>query len=594
MTIVAYFGFGPDASGAIDTTTTGFSDEGSDSLVKYAHAAGTKVVMSIGGWNTEGGFENATTSGNLNKFVSEIVSIVRNFGYDGVDIDWEPLYTVQDSGQFTNLIKTLRDSLAHPYLLTSTDERWDDGSGTLMNSLQTFLDQINIMTYDMSGAWQDWVTWYNGSLHTYGMASTNGGEAYANCDSTINIFLEAGVAAAKLGIGSEFAGAVWNGGVTTNGTGVTGPNQAWTTAPTIYFDVPLYWSDGSGILQKYYKSQNYHWDSQAQASYLSVTGPADSDDYFISYEDTNDINAKFNYISQRGLGGLIIYELGWGYPGNGTYPLLALVKRDRGAGGSQPPPSEAFVYHDSLLSPWMDVSNEDTTINYKDNSHVFPGDKYSIKVVNDPWNALSVHYGTWNSGMSLNDSLYKTIQVYVYSDSSTTFGVTLGYDQGGSFAWSYTGNLTPQKWDTISVTLSQMDTSNSPFDRIYLQEGSGVKRTYYVDDLLLTSSSQGKNFRFVPGNKIASQLPSKFAMEQNYPNPFNPTTTINYSLPKDSYTQMSVFNILGQRVATLVDGSVKAGYHQVVFDGDRFASGVYFYVMRADGQVFKLKMLLLK
>ncbi len=89
-------------------------------------------------------------------------------------------------------------------------------------------------------------------------------------------------------------------------------------------------------------------------------------------------------------------------------------------------------------------------------------------------------------------------------------------------------------------------------------------------------------------------IPKDFYMSQNYPNPFNPSTTIKFGLPKDALVQIAVYNVLGQRVALLVDGIMKAGNHYVTFNADRFSSGVYFYTMKTNNRVFKQKMLLMK
>lgn len=89
-------------------------------------------------------------------------------------------------------------------------------------------------------------------------------------------------------------------------------------------------------------------------------------------------------------------------------------------------------------------------------------------------------------------------------------------------------------------------------------------------------------------------IPLVFSLSQNYPNPFNPTTTINYSLPKVSYVTLSVYNILGQKVTTLVDGEQAAGEHTAIWDADRFSSGIYFYRIDTDGITSTKKMLLLK
>ena len=77
------------------------------------------------------------------------------------------------------------------------------------------------------------------------------------------------------------------------------------------------------------------------------------------------------------------------------------------------------------------------------------------------------------------------------------------------------------------------------------------------------------------------QQPLGFLLQQNFPNPFNPSTTIRFRLPARSHVTLSVFNILGQQVATLVNGILEAGLHDVRFDGTPLASEVYFYRLSA-------------
>ncbi len=76
-------------------------------------------------------------------------------------------------------------------------------------------------------------------------------------------------------------------------------------------------------------------------------------------------------------------------------------------------------------------------------------------------------------------------------------------------------------------------------------------------------------------------MPSAFALEQNYPNPFNPSTTIRYNLPVTSHVTVTIYNTLGEIVATLVDKIQDAGYQAIEWKGGNFASGVYFYRLRA-------------
>jgi len=90
------------------------------------------------------------------------------------------------------------------------------------------------------------------------------------------------------------------------------------------------------------------------------------------------------------------------------------------------------------------------------------------------------------------------------------------------------------------------------------------------------------------------QAPVSFELYQNYPNPFNPSTTINFSIPEQDYVRLSVYDITGSKVATLVDNPVSAGSHSVIFDGSDFGSGVYLYKFESKGFNKTGKMLLLK
>jgi hypothetical protein len=93
----------------------------------------------------------------------------------------------------------------------------------------------------------------------------------------------------------------------------------------------------------------------------------------------------------------------------------------------------------------------------------------------------------------------------------------------------------------------------------------------------------------------AAGLPAAYELRQNYPNPFNPATRIQFAVPKAGHVSLTVFNLLGQKVATLVDEVRSAGNHEVSWNGHGFASGLYFYRLSADNVVLQTKkMLLLK
>jgi hypothetical protein len=89
-------------------------------------------------------------------------------------------------------------------------------------------------------------------------------------------------------------------------------------------------------------------------------------------------------------------------------------------------------------------------------------------------------------------------------------------------------------------------------------------------------------------------VPMAFTLEQNYPNPFNPSTTIKYELPTASHVSLIVYDILGRAVSMLVNERRNAGVHEVMFDGSRLSSGVYFYRIEAGSFVQTRKLLLVK
>jgi Secretion system C-terminal sorting domain len=95
-------------------------------------------------------------------------------------------------------------------------------------------------------------------------------------------------------------------------------------------------------------------------------------------------------------------------------------------------------------------------------------------------------------------------------------------------------------------------------------------------------------------NLVNKSRAMTFQLESNYPNPFNPTTVISYQIPSESLVNLEVFNVLGQRVATLVNDQQAPGKHTVEFDGERLASGVYFYRLVAGNHISTRKMVLLK
>ena len=106
----------------------------------------------------------------------------------------------------------------------------------------------------------------------------------------------------------------------------------------------------------------------------------------------------------------------------------------------------------------------------------------------------------------------------------------------------------------------------------------------------------GLRFNNVTGveDNYSNIIPASYKLEQNYPNPFNPTTTISYSLPNASNVKLTVYNLLGQEVTTLVNSFNQAGKHSIQFNAANLASGVYIYTIKTDNFIATKKLMLLK
>ena len=89
-------------------------------------------------------------------------------------------------------------------------------------------------------------------------------------------------------------------------------------------------------------------------------------------------------------------------------------------------------------------------------------------------------------------------------------------------------------------------------------------------------------------------LPGELALEQNYPNPFNPSTQIRFAIPEQAHVTLTIYDLLGQKAATLVDETRSAGWHDVTFDASGLSSGVFIYRIEAGAYVMSRKMMFVK
>lgn len=152
----------------------------------------------------------------------------------------------------------------------------------------------------------------------------------------------------------------------------------------------------------------------------------------------------------------------------------------------------------------------------------------------------------------------------------------------------------------LIITTAQINAQASGRPDIYTI-GNGVSNSTFVviaDDNFVrfyngTGTQVGDDVITIAEHSTLA-LPKKYAIENNYPNPFNATTTIEYSVSKDTNITISILNISGQRVKVVEDSFVKAGTHFITWDASDMSSGTYFCKISSDGFSDTKKMMLMK
>jgi hypothetical protein len=194
-----------------------------------------------------------------------------------------------------------------------------------------------------------------------------------------------------------------------------------------------------------------------------------------------------------------------------------------------------------------------------------------------------------NTSISKNDSLDMSIQDY---DKLTfkNYGIEKSYDLRtiyaipGSGAFFFHMDISLTANTSHQIVPDWQDLVNTDVT-IYVD--NGIDGT--IDDTLML-----KNQITNVEDRGNLYIPKEYKLEQNYPNPFNPSTTIKYSLPKESFVNLKIYNLIGEEVATLVNEEKTIGNYVIEFDATALPSGVYFYRIQAGSFVETKKMILLK
>jgi hypothetical protein len=186
-----------------------------------------------------------------------------------------------------------------------------------------------------------------------------------------------------------------------------------------------------------------------------------------------------------------------------------------------------------------------------------------------------------------------------------TQAVTVDRTPDGRVWYSQDNSYDPAGATQENNALVMFNFATSEYGYLYMPEPRtdtngprGAAWTPSGDTIYVAIWNKPLVYRYIsttPG-AVAGQggVPIQFELSQNYPNPFNPVTSIDFTIAKAGKTTLTVYNVLGQKVVTLVDRNMPMGKFRVAFDGSRIASGTYIYELKNNGDVISKKMTLLK
>ena len=300
------------------------------------------------------------------------------------------------------------------------------------------------------------------------------------------------------------------------------------------------------------------------------------------------------------------------------------LSQTNNAGGS--PPSELMLFYDPSFNGLSQIMSCPINSNnlYE---NIVTWRQYADHYLGaGPFIGLAVTYDGGVTSTSLwetqiNEDIFPEERTITFSPASSTYQLIF-YLNGNIFSinlWdiddveidyivpvelvSFTASVNKDQVDLNWITSTETNNSGfevqrsngNDFETISFVEGHGTTTETQVYSYTDRSVNEGKysyrlkqldfdgTFEYSNIIEVDVQTPSEFALEQNYPNPFNPSTKITFRLAADSKVNLTVFNVLGQEVATLIDANMAAGSHSVDFDGASLDSGVYFYKIKATG-----------
>lgn len=191
---------------------------------------------------------------------------------------------------------------------------------------------------------------------------------------------------------------------------------------------------------------------------------------------------------------------------------------------------------------------------------------------------------TTDAGVNWSPEIYLTLghTLYTMKFVNNTTGFVCG-DNGILYRTTNQGNF----WDS-TVT----GTNEILYSLFMVNENTGWAVGNY-GTILKTTNGGGTGYT-IGIQPVSNEIPHEFYLSQNYPNPFNPATKIKFQIPEAGHTKITIFDILGREIRTIVNEQIKPGTYEIGFDADNLSSGIYFYQLQSGSYINTKKMILTK
>lgn len=532
-------------------------------LILKANHPHIKTLISVGGWTWSTYFSNiALTPQTRNTFARSCMQFITEYGFDGVDLDWEypvegglagTIHRPEDLQNYTFLCAEIRrqlDSLEvaneqQYYLTIAAPANPENIENIEVSNIIQYLDWINIMTYDFHGPWGgtlDPVTNFNSPL--YMVQEDPMPEPYHsqfNLSAAVENYLDLTVSPSKINPGIAFYGRGFgNVANTNNGLFATYSNPCWQGT----WEAGVF--DYYDLVQHYINMAGYtsYWNTQAKVPWLFNPSAG----VMISYDNEQSIADKGEYILDETLSGAMFWE----FSGDRDSTLLNTIH--------------------NVLADTLDV------VVRCNNPLTYP---WYIAV---PQQGSTLQY---TLTFSNNTNIPHPLQVWVMAKlpNESMYGPLLGPVAVNLPPHS---NITRVRTQTIPASAPagtyEYIVNIGTYPNIIIDSHSFLfGKSGAQDNLDGSWNNYGEDFT---ESDVSAGVPASPLLLSVYPNPFNSSAVITFNLNSSEKAHLKIFDCLGRETASFHSGQLTAGQNSIIWNAEGLPSGTYF-VELFDGEQSK-------